>query len=147
MSLKEKIKLMLNIYTRVVSGILLLNCIYLFWVSGSEGLRIIDILGIQMIGLVCSVGYLPFMVEKQYSKMALGILNTIFFLFVNATVLLTGYFLNWFSFEYKRTVIGMEVMIIVIYTATKVSFYLIDYKDALKLNKKIQERNRDNNLS
>lgn len=142
MSFKEKFKIMINIHTRVVTGIFLLNCIYLFWLPEDASIRILDILGIQLIGLVSAVANLPFLVEREYSKTTLAILNTVYFLVINATVLITGYFMHWFSFQYKKSVIAIEIMIIAVYSITKLIFYVIDFNDAAKLNKKIQERNK-----
>ena len=144
MNFKEKFKVMLNIHTRVVTGIFFVLCVYLFWIPGYSTIRIIDILGIQLIGLVSAVAELLFLVEKEYSKSMLALLNTAYFLVINSVVLIAGYKLEWFSFQFKKSVIAMEIMIIVVYAVTKIIFYLIDYTDAAKLNKKIQERNKEN---
>lgn len=143
MNLKDKLKILLNIHTRVVTGIFLLNCIYLFWLPGDASIRIIDILGIQIIGLISAVAFIPFLGEKEFSKVKMAVMNTLYFLVINISVLVIGYLLVWFSFEVKFSVIMMELMIILIYVITKVIFYLIDYSDAAKLNKKLQERNKD----
>lgn len=143
MVFKDKIKILINIHTRVVTGIFLLNCIYLFWLPGDAYIRITDILGIQLIGLVSALANLPFLVEKEYSKNTLAVLNVLYFLVINTTVMITGYIMHWFSFQNRKSVIAIEIMIIAVYAITKAVFYLIDFKDAAELNKKIQERNKE----
>lgn len=142
MDIKDKIRHMLNIHTRVVTGVFFFNCFYLFWLPGDASIRIIDILGIQVIGLISALAYLPFSVEKEYSKVAMVILNFVHFLIINATVFAMGLWLGWFSFKYKGSVIAIELMVIAVYAITTIISYTIDCNDAAKLNKKLQERNK-----
>lgn len=141
MSFKEKIQISINIYTRVVCGIFLLNCLYLIWLPGNPSLKISDIIGIQLIGLISAIANIPFLIEKEYSKVALGILNVAYFLVVNISVLVLGYLMGWFSFRIKGSLIGVEIMIIAVYALTKGIFYIIDFNSASKLTKKLKERN------
>lgn len=138
---KEKIQILINIYTRVVTGIFFFLCFYLFWLPGNASIRIIDILGIHIIGLISALANLPFLVDKEYSKISMGILNVAYFLIINISTFIIGYILNWFSFKLKGSIFAIEGMIIAVYIITKVVFYIIDFSDAAKITKKLQERN------
>lgn len=144
MKIKEKCKILINIHTRVVTGIFFFICFYLFWLPGSTSIRIKDILCIQIIGLISALAYLPFLAKKEYSKTVMVILQISYFLVINLSVLAIGFVMRWFSFKIKGSIIAIELMIIAVYAITMAIFYIVDYTDASKLTKKIQERNNKN---
>lgn len=143
MKTKEKISILINIHTRVVTGVFFFLCLYLFWLPGDAKIRVIDILGIQIIGFISAVANIPFLVEKEYSKPAMAVLNAVYFVIINVSVLIMGYVLHWFSFKKKSSVVAIEIMIIAVYVLTKFIFYMIDFSSASKITKKLQERNRN----
>ena len=67
--MKDKINILVNIFTRVVTTIFLIVTIYeALFVDIKLTFRIIDIWGILLIGLLCAICYLPLLTEKNYSK-------------------------------------------------------------------------------
>lgn len=145
MNAKEKLKVLINIHTRVVTGIFFFLCFYLFWLPGDSAIRIKDILGVQIIGLISAVAYLPFLVSREYSKIVMGVLRVVYFLLINATVYVMGLWLHWFSVKVTGSIVAIELMIVAVYVITTIIFFTIDYSDAAKLNKKLQERNNSVN--
>lgn len=143
MTTKEKINLMITIHTRVVTGVFLFLCLYLLWLPGDTRIRIIDILGIQIIGLVSGVAYLPLMTEKELPKIRMFVYNALYCLTINVTVLVFGSIFHWFSFKSLGTVLAVELMFIAVYSLMMFIAYRIDTRQAKKLNQKLQERNKE----
>jgi len=143
MTTKEKIETIIKIHTRVVTGIFLFICLYLLWLPGDTRIRIIDILGVQLIGLISGVAYLPLITDKELSKTKMFVYNALYCLTINITVILFGYFFHWFSFKSIGTVIAIELMFIAVYSLMMIIAYRIDTKQAKKFNEKLLERNKD----
>jgi len=141
MTVKEKIETLIKIYTRVVTGIFLFICVYLFWYTDEMMIRIIDIAGVHVVGLVCAIAYLPLLTDKEFSKRKMIVMNILYFLSINVTVFVVGYVLKWASFSVKGSLFTIEGMIILIYALMMFISYRIDSNETNKINKKLQERN------
>ena len=139
--MKDKINILINIFTRVVTTIFLITTIYeAIFVDLNLTLRIIDIWGIMLIGLICAICYLPLLIEKNYSKAVMVILQAVYFVAINAATLVTGFLLHWFNFKNPLAVLSFELIIIFVYITVMVVFYKIDYNSAKEMNKKLKER-------
>ena len=145
MTINEKIQTMLKIYTRIVTGIFFFLFFYLHFIMNDEMVGVSDIAGIHLCGIISAVAYLPLITDKEYSKTKMIVINVVHFLIVNITVLSIGYFLKWFTFKNYKTVAGLESMIMLIYAIMVFIEYKIDNCQAVKMNKKIQERNSRSN--
>lgn len=143
MTIKEKIQEIIKIHTRVVTGVFLFMCLYLLWLPGDIKIRIIDILGVQIIGIISGIAYIPLITEKELSKTKMLSFNIIYCISINITVLLCGFFLKWFTFRNIPSVVGIEIIFIAVYTTMMIISYKIDNSQANKINKKLQERNRE----
>ena len=139
--MKEKMNILINIFTRVVTTIFLIVTIYeALFIDMSVTFRIIDIWGIMLIGLICGICYIPLLSEKNYSKAAMIILQALYFIVINATTLITGFLLHWFNFKSPLAVFSFELIIIFVYITVMIVFYKIDYNSAKEMNKKLKER-------
>ena len=139
--MKDKINILINIFTRVVTTIFLIVTIYeALFVDINLTFRIIDIWGIMLIGLLCAICYLPLLSEKNYSKAAMIILQALYFIVINATTLITGFLLRWFNLKSPLAVFSFELIIIFVYITVMIVFYKIDYNSAKEMNKKLKER-------
>lgn len=139
--MKEKINILINIFTRVVTTIFLIVTIYeAIFVDINLTFRIIDIWGIMFIGFLCAIYYLPLLSEKNYSKAAMIILQAGYFVVINAATLVTGFLLHWFNFKSPVAVLSFELIIIFVYITVMVIFYKIDSHSAKEMNKKLKER-------
>ena len=140
--MKEKINIMLMIFTRVVTAIFLIASIYITFFFGNERVMAsTDIWAIMFIGFVSAVCYLPFLLEINYSKIAMVILQVIYFLIINAVTLITGAFRGWFTFKNPVNAISFEAVIICVYVIVMIVSYIIDSDSAKKMNQKLEERN------
>ena len=139
--MKEKINILINIFTRVVTTIFLIVTIYeALFIGRDVTFKLMDIWGIMLIGLLCAICYLPLLSEKNYSKAAMIILQAVYFVVINATTLATGFLLHWFNFKNPLAVLSFELIIIFVYITVMIVFYKIDYNSAKEMNKKLKER-------
>ncbi|MCR4630409.1 MAG: DUF3021 family protein, partial [Treponema sp.] len=139
--LKEKINILINIFTRVVTTIFLIVTIYeALFIGMDVTFKLMDIWGIMLIGLLCAICYLPLLSEKNYSKVTMIILQAGYFVVINATTLATGFLLHWFNFKNPLAVLSFELIIIFVYITVMMVFYKIDYNSAKEMNKKLKER-------
>lgn len=143
MTVKEKIQVMINIHTRVVTGVFLFLCFYILWLPGDVSIILQDIVGIQIIGLISAVAYLPLLSDKEVSKKRMIVYNFLYFAVINFSVMVMGYKLHWANFSQKGTVIAIEAMVIATYALVKFISYRVDYSEASKMNKKLKLRNKD----
>lgn len=143
MTVKEKIQVMINIHTRVVTGVFLFLCFYILWLPGDASIILRDIVGIQIIGLISAVAYLPLLSDKEVSKKRMIVYNFLYFAVINLSVMVMGYKLHWANFSQKGTVIAIEAMVIATYALVKLISYRVDYSEASKMNKKLKLRNKD----
>ena len=142
MTIKEKIQIMINIHTRVVTGVFLFLCVYLFWLPGNASIAIRDVLGIQIIGLISAVGNLPLLTEKELSKTRMITYNICYFLLINVSVLVMAYLFHWANFKNVSHILAIEAMVIATYSLVKFIFYRIDSNEANKINEKLKLRNK-----
>lgn len=142
MSVKDKIRIMINIYTRVVSCIFLMISVYVLFLFGSSTIRLYDVVGVNLIGLISAIAFLPLMPDKELSKRKMIIMNAVYFLVINISVFIIGYFLHWFYFKYVQSFITIEIMIIAVYVLTMFISYKVDSNEASKINEKLKERNK-----
>lgn len=136
--MKEKISRLINLFCSITAAIFIFSSIYIciFWGINIQ-LPLAYIFGVLLIGLVSTLSYIPLLSDKEFSKLAMIVMNTLHFLFVNAVVLATGYFLEWFS---ARTLPAMELTIIVVYAAVNVISYFINDREAKKLTELLNKR-------
>ena len=140
--MKDKINLLLQIFTRVVTAIFFFASVYeAIFVGMDVTFKIVDVWGIMLIAVLCAVCYLPMLSEKEYSKVTMIILQVVYFVFINAATLATGFFLHWFNFKNPVAVFSFEIVIILVYVTVMVVSYKIDSDSAKEMNKKLEERN------
>lgn len=143
-SLKSIFIHMLNIATRVTTLIFLFSTVFTFFLSGPNSIYSIkDIIGILIIGLLSGLFFFIFYIPKNPGKKLMFFLQLIYFLLINATVFISGYLLKWMENLNSFSFIYLEIMILGIYIIVRVSFFLLDYREATKLNKLLQKRKND----
>lgn len=135
---------MISIFTRVVTAIFLIASIYIALFSGAQQvLSIKDIWAVMLIGAVSAVFYLPFLLDVNYSKTLMVIMQLVYFLVINAVTLCTGYLRSWFSLKSPLNVLSFEVVVISVYAIVMIVSYKIDSASAKKMNEKLEERSRN----
>ena len=139
--MKEKINILINIFTRVVTTIFLFASVYeALFVGLGVTFTVIDVWAIMLIGLLCAVCYLPMLSDKVYSKGIMILLQIVYAVIINAVTLATGFLLHWFNFKKPVAVLSFELIIIFVYVTVMVFSYKIDSDSAKEMNKKLKER-------
>ena len=138
---------LITIFTTVTTLIFLFSSIFIFALSGKDA--VVDIYylwGVLFIGAGCAVLYVPILLlEERLSKVWMLFSNIIYFVLVDALVMITGYFLQWFSFRRIETIIGIEAVIVIVFTVAMLLCYRADLSKSDVLNKKIQAWNKKHN--
>lgn len=138
--MKEKIKFLISLFTRILSGIIIMDTIILCLRTGKNTqLSLIDIFGIILIAFLCSVLYLPFLTDKVFSKRKMIIMNLLYFLGINIISVLTGFWLHWFYFTKLSSILPFEIVVTGTYILVMFIFYKVDIDTADKMNKKLKE--------
>ena len=138
--MKEKIKFLISIFTRILSGIIIIDSIILCIRTGKNTqLSLVDFFGIILIAFLCSVLYLPFLTDKVFSKRKMIIMNVLYFVGINIISLLTGFWLKWFYFTKLSSILPFELVITGTYVLVMFIFYKIDTDTADKMNQKLKE--------
>ncbi len=139
--MKEKIKFLITLFTRVLTAIIIFDSIMLLISSGTKAyLSVSDLICLILISLLCAIFYIPFLADKDFSKRQWIIMNICYFLAVNITTLVFGYLMHWFSFSKISSFIALEAVIICAYSLVMFFFYKLDMNTADKMNEKLKER-------
>lgn len=140
-SVMEKIQILIKIFTRVVTAILLISSVYIYFFWGNEKIwSLVDILCLLLIALASALCILPFLSKKEHSKNMTLLFNILYFLQVNIISLLIGFLRQWFSLENIVTLFYFELVIILVYALVMFINYKIDNYEAKKMNEKLKER-------
>ncbi|MCQ2983112.1 MAG: hypothetical protein MJ178_10205 [Treponemataceae bacterium] len=140
-SVKENLSVMCNIATRVSTLILLVNVVLFKVVFKADiAMSMDDILAILLIGLFSGIMNYPLLALRSVGKVVMLILHCLYFIFINAMVLLFGIHQHWFNFHSVASFAVMEGMIIFIYVIVTVLSFSLDYREATAINKMLDSR-------
>ena len=141
----EVISVMINIFTRVVALIFLVVTVSAFITGDSNNIHfsIKDVLGILLMGFISGVSVGLFYIKKNLTARTTIILHIIYFFILNIVLGLIGISLEWFEKNVK-SLIGMEIMFVVIYFAVLFLVYIFDLNETKKINQKLHDRNKKN---
>jgi hypothetical protein len=139
--MKEKLNILIQIFTRVVTAIFLIASIYITIFNGTEQvLSVKDIWAIMIIAAASALFYIPLLSEKSFSKPVMFTLQILYFLAVNITTLITAAIRGWFSLQNPVTLASFELVVISVYALVMFISYKIDSASAKKMNKRLKER-------
>lgn len=142
----NKINCFFNIFGKITLGIFVLSAAYIEVIFGADCvLDISYVWGVVFLGFVAAIGYVPNYIEKELSKRAFILVNIIYFVCFNALTLFVGVKLHWFSFRYTPSIIGMELIFVILYVCMVVGSYRFDINQAKMMNDRLQKRNKDIN--
>ena len=140
--MKEKIALLINIFTRVCTTIFVLATIYTTIFFGTDShFGMSDIWCIILIGAVSAVCYIPFVLNIEYSKRTMIVMQICYFLVINVCVLAIGFKMGWFLTHETKTLFAFEAIIILVFAVVAVVSYKIDSNTADEMNKLLKNRN------
>ena len=135
--LREMILQMINICTRVTTLVFALSTLTQY-----EYLPVKDVWYIILIGVISAVSYCIFYIPKKIGKKLMVVIQILYFAIINVSVLLIGKKRQWLNLSDKKSFIIMEGMIVLVYILVTASCYILDYRNANKMNDKLKERKR-----
>ena len=140
-STKDDLSLVCNIATRVISCIFL-TIVFMYKIIFKENISmtINDIFGVLIIGFLAGALFYPILLYKNMGKTLMLIFRTLYFIVINAIVLIFGIKLNWFNFNSFASFACMECMIIFVYLVVTILVFTFDFREAIKINKMLQKR-------
>lgn len=141
----EQLQALLSVFTRITAAVTFVCAVYIsvFW--GTDAQLDVRILWQILIasGLCSMCSLFLFEKEEQRSKRAQQMRIAVGFLYVNVVIFLCGFWFEWFYLSDWGMLIGMEICIIMAYAAVTAVSYFTDYKTAEEMNRKLQERNKN----
>lgn len=125
-------------FSKLTTAILLCSSVYIFCFNGFDAtLGVAYIWGVLGISLLLSVAYLPFL--NELSKKAYIIWTIVYALFANIVVMGVALLLGWVSVKVPSSIIGMEIVFIVVYAVVWFFMWLSLKRSAQVLNEKLKE--------
>jgi len=135
---KSKLSFFIVMFSILATAIFIFSSVYTVCFAGLDAvLSVKYIWGVLGISFVLTLAYLPFL--SELSRTAYIIWNIVYFLFADFIVLLTGFFLGWFSLKHPVTIIGMEITFVVVFVTVWVTTYISIKHSAQKLNEQLKK--------
>lgn len=142
--MKEKLNTLILMFTRFATAIFLVDSIVLLAFKGKEArLLAIDVLVILALAFACSVLFVLFLDDKEFSKKKMILMLLAYFAVVDVLVLAAGQLLNWISFCHIKTVFALETVVVIAFFGTVIYSYKIDANTAKKMNEKLKDLETD----
>lgn len=138
------ISVMINICTRVVTLIFIIVSFFanFFRTNGGEiSWSLMDIWGVLLIGIISGLAFGIFYIKKNMTNAQMITLKICYFLILNAVLCFVGFSLGWFKKE-ASSIAVMEIMFILVYFLVTLLVYLLDFKEAKKINEKLRARKK-----
>ncbi len=143
--MKKRLEAMVSLYVKITTGILFVAAVYISVFYGWKEELQVKILW-QILGLagICTLGslILPVDGEEEVSKKSMLARIVGYYVYVNVIVLLCGFLFGWFSFGNWKQVLGMVMAIAFVYLAVGVLSSWLEYREAERMNQKLEGRKR-----
>lgn len=125
-------------FSKLTTAILLCSSVYIFCFNGFDAtLGVAYIWGVLGISLLLSVAYLPFL--NELSKKAYIIWTIVYALFANAVVMGAALLLGWVSVKVTSSIIGMEIVFVVVYAVVWFFMWLSLKRSTQVLNEQLKK--------
>lgn len=135
---KSKLNFFIEMFSKLTTAILICSSVYIFCFNGFDAtLGVAYIWGVLGISLLLSVAYLPFL--NELSKKAYIIWTIVYALFANIVVMGAALLLGWVSVKVPSSIIGMEIVFVVVYAVVWFFMWLSLKRSTQVLNEKLKE--------
>lgn len=135
---KTKLNFFIEMFSKLTAAILLFSSVYIFCFNGFDTvLSVKYIWGVIGIALLLSVAYLPFL--NELSRKSHIIWSIGYALFANAVVLGAALFLGWISVQVPSSIIGMEIVFVVVYAVVWFVMWLSLKRNTQLLNDQLKK--------
>lgn len=143
--MRKRLYAMMSLYVKITTGILFVAAVFISAFYGWEERLQVKILW-QILGLsgICTLGSLVLPVDggQEVSKKSMLARIVGYYLYVNAVVLLCGFWFGWFSFGNWEQVLGMVAAIAFVYLTVGILSSWLEYREAERMNQKLEGRKR-----
>lgn len=139
-SKSEIISVMLNICTRVITLIFIVATLF---ESGSW--KIESIRGVIFIGIISGLAFGLFYIKKNMTRVQTFLFYILYFLILNVTLFIVSIKLDWIQKE-LNSCLRMEIMFVLVFFGVYALMYFVDFNEAKKINKKLQDRKKQKDL-
>ena len=141
----EVISIMINIFTRVVTFIFLVVTVKAFFTGDINNIHFSgkDVSGIILMGFISGFSVAIFYIKRNITARTIVILHILYFLILNTVLFCIGISFGWME-KSPKSLIGMEIMFVVIYFSVLILVYIFDCNETKKINQKLQDRKKDN---
>lgn len=131
----EIISLMVNICTRVISLIFLVETVIAHsdWDAKS-------VAGVLLIGIISGLAYGLLFIKRDMSRKQTFFSFLIYALILNAVLFFIGLNLGWIKKE-VASFAKMEAIFLFVFFGVYFITYLVDFSEAKKINRKLKDRN------
>lgn len=139
--MRNKLNILFTVFTRVCTLSFIFSSLYILIFFGRYSLLNLEyVWGILLIAFVSTIGYIPFLSEKEPSRFFLVFSRALYFILLDTVILFVGYRLRWYYPDEKRTVIGIELAVIAAFVCFCVASYILDSNKANKMNEVLKKR-------
>lgn len=111
--------------------------IAIFWGTKTR-LDLSYIFAVILLSFVLSSIYALIESDEKMSGRKRLIMNIVFFVIVNASVAVTGFFLEWFNFHNIKMLVGFEFTILIVYGFSMIFSWNIDKSIADRMNDRLK---------
>lgn len=142
--LVKTIHMIINMFTKIATWTLLSAACFItiFW-GGDTSLSVALLWEILALALLCAIGtILLYRNSDKKSKKGMLCTMVISFFYINAVILLGGFYFEWFYFSDWKMVLGMLMLIALGYLLVGVLNFRLEQKEAKLMNEKLRERNK-----
>lgn len=137
---RTKISFLIDMFAKLTTAIFLFSSIYIFIFNGFEkNLSIKLIWGILAEAFFITVGYIPFLTDKEMSPKRYLISNIIFFIYADIVVLAFGFYFGWFSIKHPVTIVAMEITYFITYIVVYTVMYLSVKRSTDRMNQQLKK--------
>lgn len=139
-SKSEIISVMLNICTRVITLIFIVATLFESGPWKKESIR-----GVIFIGIISGLAFGLFYIKKNMTRVQTFLFYILYFLILNVTLFIVSIKLDWIQKE-LNSCLRMEIMFVLVFFGVYALMYFVDFNEAKKINKKLQDRKKQKDL-
>jgi len=137
---KTRMSFFIDMFSKLTTAIFLFSSIYIYIFNGfQKNLSVKLIWGILAEAFLITLGYLPFVTEKEIPKTRYLILNILYFIFTDLVVLGFGFYFGWFSIRHPITIVAMEITFVITYAVVYLIMYMSVKRSAEKMNEQLKK--------
>lgn len=142
----EYLKEILRLFTQIATAEMFAAAIYIQFFWKNESVDAVSILRqILVSSALCAVGCILVMTgnNRELCKKEMMLRRILYYIYVNAVILICGYLFKWYLPSDWKMVVGMVFAIAAVYVVVSVLSYHIQVKTAQEINERLKERNGD----